>query len=261
MKNSIAASLLAAGTLLAAVGQPILAQAATTAAPVKATNVVLVHGAWADGSSWSKVIPYLQAAGLKVTSVQDPLTSLADDVAATKRALAQQNGPTVLVGHSYAGTVISEAGIDPKVSALVYVAARAPDAGEDFGALAGRFPTMPVRAGVETHDGFQTISEKAFVNDFANGLPRKEAETLFAVQQPIAATLFAGKTTAAAWKDKPSFYAVSKNDETTSPDLERFLAKRMNAKTVELASGHLSLVSHPKEIAHLILVAAGVEKQ
>lgn len=256
MKKIAATLVIAAGTMLALATGP----ASAAQAPVKAHNVVLVHGAWADGSSWSKVIPYLQAAGLKVTSVQNPLTSLADDVAATKRALAQQDGPTVLVGHSYAGTVISDAGVNPKVSALVYVAARAPDAGEDFTALSGKFPTMPVRAGVETHDGFQTIGEKAFVDHFANGLPKKEAETLYAEQQPIAATLFAGKTTAAAWKDKPTFYAVSKEDQTTSPDLERFLAKRMGATTIEVNSGHLSLVSHPKEIAHLILVAAGVEK-
>jgi pimeloyl-ACP methyl ester carboxylesterase len=258
MKNFLAIILLA-GTTLAVAAAPAAAQA-KTAAPVKASNVVLVHGAWADGSSWSEVIPYLQAAGLKVTSVQNPLTSVADDVAATKRALALQKGLTVLVGHSYGGTVISEAGIDPKVSALVYVAARAPDAGEDFTALSGKFPTTPVRASIETHDGFQTIAEQAFVDHFANGLPKTKAETLFAVQQPITATLFGQRTTAAAWKNKPSFYAVSTNDETTSPDLQRFLAKRMNATTIEIDSGHLSLVSHPKEIAHLILVAAGVEE-
>lgn len=259
MKKASISLLVAVGALLSSI-QFASAQQAKAMEPPQASNVVLVHGAWADGSSWSEVIPYLQAAGLHVTSVQNPLSSLGDDVAATKRALAQQNGPTVLVGHSYAGTVISEAGIDPKVSALVYVAARAPDAGEDFVELAKKFPTMPVRAGVETHDGFQTIGEKAFVDHFANGLPKEKAETLYAVQQPISATLFNGKTNAAAWKDKPSFYAVSKNDETTSPDFERFLAKRMNATTVELDSGHLSLVSHPKEIAHLILVAAGKEK-
>jgi len=166
----------------------------------------------------------------------------------------------VLVGHSYGGTVISEAGIDSKVTALVYVAARAPDAREDFAALSSRFPTTPVRTGIETHDGFQAIAEQAFIDHFATGLPKQKAETLFAVQQPIAATLLSEKTTAAAWKSKVSYYAVSRNDETTSPDLQRFLAKRMNATTVEIASGHLSLVSHPKEIAHLILVAAGVEE-
>src|ERR1700676_10907 len=123
-------------------------------APVEARNVVLVHGAWADGSSWAEVIPRLQAAGVNVTAVQNPLTSLADSVAATRRALALQDGPTVLVAHSWGGTVVSETGIDPKVSALVYVAARAPDAGEDFVALSGKFPTGAVRAGIQERDGF-----------------------------------------------------------------------------------------------------------
>lgn len=255
MKYAITTSLCTAIAVLAYAIQPLSAQPADQK---KASNVVLVHGAWADGSSWSAVIPYLHAAGLKVTSVQNPLTSLADDVAATQRALAQQDGPTVLVGHSYGGTVISQAGTDARVSALVYVAARAPDAGEDFGALSSKFPTMPVRAGVETHDGFQSISQAAFVDHFATGVAKEQAETLFAVQQPIAATLFAEKTTAAAWKDKPSFYAVSTEDETTSPDLQRFLAKRINARSVDVAAGHLSLVSHPKEIADLILLAAGM---
>src|ERR1700704_4076213 len=142
---------------------------AQTAAPVKARNVVLVHGAWADGSSWAEVIPLLQAAGLKVTAVQNPLTSLGDSVAATRRALALQDGPTVLVAHSWAGTVISETGTDPKVTALVYVAARAPDANEDFVALSGKFPTGPVRAGIQLHDGFANLSEESFLRYFANG--------------------------------------------------------------------------------------------
>lgn len=233
---------------------PALAQAP---APLPAVNVVLVHGAWADGSSWAKVIPRLQAAGLNVTSVQNPLTSLADDVAATRRALALQQGPTVLVGHSWAGTVISEAGDDPKVSALVYVAARAPDAGEDFGALAAKYPTMPVRAGAKDHDGYVSLTEDAYLKYFGGDLPREQALALYATQQPIAATLFNGRTTVAAWHTKPSWYAVSRQDQTTSPDLERFLAKRMHATTVELDSSHLSLVSHADEIANLILAAAG----
>jgi pimeloyl-ACP methyl ester carboxylesterase len=223
----------------------------------QARNVVLVHGAWADGSSWSEVIPLLQDAGLHVVSVQNPLTSLSDDVAATRRALEPLQGPTVLVGHSHAGTVISEAGADPRVSGLVYIAARAPDAGEDFVELAGRFPTMPVRAGVETRDGFATLREDAFLAYFADGLPAARAKALFAVQQPIAADLFAGRTSIAAWREKPSWYAVSGADHTTSPDLQRFLAKRMGATVVELDSGHLSLLSHPREIARLILDAAG----
>ena len=230
---------------------------AQTARPVKARNVVLVHGAWADGSSWAEVIPLLQAAGLKVTAVQNPLTSLADSDAATRRELALQDGPTVLVAHSWGGTVISDVGIDPKVTALVYVAARAPDAGEDFLVLSGKFPTGPVRAGIRENDGFTKISEESFLKDFANGVERKKAEVLYAVQEPAAASLFSARTTAAAWHTKPSWYAVSELDQTINPDLERFLAKRMNATTVELNAGHLSLVSHPNEIADLILAAAG----
>ena len=225
--------------------------------PAEARNVVLVHGAWADGSSWAEVIPRLQAAGLHVTAVQNPLTSIADSVAATRRALALQDGPTVLVAHSWGGTVISEAGADPKVTALVYVAARAPDAEEDFVGLSGKFPTMPVRAGVQERDGFTTLSEEAFLNYFANGVAREKAEVLYAVQEPTAAALFGGRTAVAAWHSKPSWYAVSKLDQTISPDLERFLAARMKATTVELEAGHLSLVSHPQEIANLILAAAG----
>jgi pimeloyl-ACP methyl ester carboxylesterase len=228
---------------------------ADAAGPVR--NVVLVHGAWADGSSWSAVIARLQAAGMHVTSVQNPLTSLADSVAATRRALAQQDGPTVLAGHSWSGTVVSEAGGDPKVAALVYVAARAPDAGEDFVALSAKFPTMPVRAGVVAHDGFTTVDEAHFLAYFANGVEPAAARVLFAVQQPTAATLFGERTTVAAWRQKPTYYAVSRQDQTIAPDLERFLAKRMNAKTVELDAGHLSLVSHADAIADLILEAAG----
>ena len=233
------------------------AQTALAAAPVKARNVVLVHGAWADGSSWAQVIPKLQAAGLHVTAVQNPLTSLEDSVAETRRVLAQQDGPTVLVAHSWGGTVISEVGTDPKVTGLVYIAARAPDAGEDFIALSQKFPAGPARAGVQEHDGFTKLSEAAFLKYFANGVEPKKAEVLYAVQEPTAVSLFAGRTTEAAWRSKPSWYAVSKQDQTINPDLERFLAKRMNATTVELDAGHLSLVSHPKEIADLILAAAG----
>ncbi|RLU08109.1 alpha/beta hydrolase [Pseudomonas prosekii] len=248
----IAASLLMLGT-----GAAMAAEVAPVIGPVKANNVVLVHGSWADGSSWSEVITRLQAAGLHVTAVQNPLTSVADDVAATQRVLNQQDGPTVLVGHSYAGTVVSEAGVDPKVSSLVYVAARAPDAGEDFVALSAKYPTMPVRAGTEEHDGYVTLKQDAFLKYFAGDVPRDKAMALFAVQQPIAKTLFGERTTAAAWRSKPSWYAVSSLDQTINPDLERFFAKRMGATTIELPSSHLSLVSHSKEIADLILEASG----
>src|SRR6202165_4344627 len=233
---------------------------AQTAAPVKARNIVLVHGAWADGSSWSEVIARLQAAGLHVTAVQNPLTSLAEAVAETRRALALQDGPTVLVGHSWSGTLVSAAGVEPNVTALVYIAARAPDAGEDFVALSRKFPTMPARAGVQDHDGYTKLSEDAFLKYFANGVEHRKAEVLYAEQQPTAAALFGERTTVAAWHSKPTFYAVSKNDQTISPDLDRFLATRMKATTVELDAGHLSLVSNSKQVADLILAAAGQKK-
>src|SRR6202163_3334363 len=153
---------------------------AGTAAPIRARNVVLVHGAYADGSSWSEVIPLLQRAGLNVMAVQNPLTSLADDVEATRRILALQDGRTVLVGHSWAGTVISEAGVDSKVSALVYVAARAPDAGEDYSALAAKFPTPPASAGLVKSGGFAQLSEEAFLKDFAGGVDLDKARVLYA---------------------------------------------------------------------------------
>ena len=223
-----------------------------------AENVVLVHGAYADGSSWAQVIPLLQDAGLSVTAVQNALVSLADDVAATMRALDLQEGPTVLVGHSWAGTVISQSGVHPRVSALVFVAARAPEAGEDYGALAATFAAPPASAGlVHSPDGFAQLSEESFLNDFANGVDPAQAKVLYAVQGRISDTLFASRTTEAAWRDKPCWYAISREDRTTAPDLERFLASRMNATQIELDSGHLSLVTHPRNIANLILQAAG----
>ena len=254
---STAFAMAAAALLLSA---PAVAQttpaASTPAAPAR--NVVLVHGAYADGSGWSEVIARLQKAGMTVTAVQNPLTSLADDAEATRRILALQDGPTVLVGHSWAGTVISETGGDPKVSALVYVAARAPDAGEDYGALAAKFPTPPASAGlVKSPDGFAQLSEEAFLRDFAGDLDPARARTLYAVQGRIATTLFASRTTQAAWRSKPAWYAVSADDRTTAPDLQRFVADRMKAKTIELASSHLSMLSHPDAIAGLILEAAG----
>lgn len=227
-------------------------------APVK--NVVLVHGAYADGSSWSEVIVRLQKAGLHVTSVQNPLSSLADDVDATRRILALQDGPTILVGHSWAGTVISEAGVDPKVVGLVYVAARAPDAGEDYAALAGTFPPAPAGAGLVKSGGYAQLNEEALLRDFAGDVDPVKAKAMYAVQGRISETLFASRTTQAAWRSKPTWYAVSTNDRTTSPQLERFLAQRMKAKTIEIASSHVSMLSHPDEITNLILEAAGQKR-
>ncbi|SFO33335.1 alpha/beta fold hydrolase [Sphingomonas sp. OK281] len=236
----------------------MLAPAIARAAPLRAArNVVLVHGLFADGSSWSDVIPLLQAAHLNVVSVQNPLTTLADAVAETRTVLARQDGPTVLVGHSFSGMIVSEAGVDPVVSALVYVSARAPDAGEDYAALAKRFPAPPASAGIVFDGDEGRLSEDAFLRDFASDLPTTRARALYAVQQPFHKALLTGRTTQAAWRSKPSFYAVSTEDRTIDPDLERYMAKRMRARTIEIKAGHLSLISHPREIADLIMEACG----
>ncbi len=232
-------------------------RAAGAQSAATARNVVLVHGLFADGSCWSEVIPSLQAAGLNVTSVQNPLTTLEESVAAARRALALQDGPTVLVGHSFSGMVVTEAGGDPKVTALVYVAARAPDAGEDYAELAKRFPTPPASAGIVWSGDWGQLSEAAFLRDFAGDLPAAKARALYAVQGPFQRQLLAGKTANAAWRSKPSYYAVSTEDRTIDPDLERFMAKRMGAKTIEVKASHLSMISQPGAIARLILEAAG----
>jgi len=229
---------------------------AAAATPTKARNVVLVHGLFADGSSWSEVIPRLQAAGLNVTAVQNPLTTLPEAVASAQRVLARQDGPTVLAGHSFSGMIVTEAGMHPNVSALVYVAARAPDAGEDYAALAKKYPTPPASAGVVFDGDEGRLGEEAFLRDFAGDLPEAKAKVLYAVQEPFQKALLTGKTTQAAWRSKPSFYAVSTEDRTINPDLERFMAKRMGAKTIEVKASHVSLISRPGEITALILEAA-----
>jgi pimeloyl-ACP methyl ester carboxylesterase len=231
--------------------------AAAAPAPVKASNVVLVHGLFADGSCWTEVIARLQAAGLNATAVQNPLTTLPEAVASAERVLARMDGPTVLVGHSFSGMIVTEAGVHPSVSALVYVAARAPDAGEDYTALAKTFPAPPASAGIVFDGDEGRLSEAAFLRDFAGDLPEAKAKVLYAVQQPFQKALLAGKTTNAAWRSKPSYYAVSTEDRTINPDLQRFMAKRMNATTIEVKASHLGLISHPDEIARLILQAAG----
>jgi pimeloyl-ACP methyl ester carboxylesterase len=240
-------------TTVVAAASSLLVRAAHAQPAPKAKNVVLVHGLFADGSSWSEVIPRLQAAGLNVTSVQNPLTTLPEAVASALRVLARQDGPTVLAGHSFSGMIVTDAGMHPKVSAIVYVAARAPDAGEDYTALAKKYPTPPASAGII----FDGVSEEAFLRDFADDLPEAKAKALCAVQWPFHKALLTGKTRHAAWRSKPSWYAVSTEDRTINPDLERFMAKRMGAKTIEVKASHVSLISQPDTIANLILEAAG----
>src|SRR5678815_2086545 len=234
---------------------------AANATPIKARNIVLVHGLFADGSCWSEVIARLQVAGLNATAVQNPLTTLPEAVESAERVLARQVGPTVLVGHSFSGMIVTEAGMHPHVVALVYVAARAPDSSEDYTALAKTFPTPPATAGILFDGDEGRLSEEAFLRDFAGGLPETKAKVLYAVQTPFQKSLLTGKTTHAAWRSKPSFYAVSTEDRTIDPDLERFMAKRMAATTIEVKAGHLSLISHPQEITDLILQAAGYAEQ
>jgi predicted alpha/beta hydrolase family esterase len=191
--------------------------------------------------------------GLSVTSVQNPLTTLPEAVAAAQRVLDRQDGPTVFVGHSFSEMILTEAGVHEKVSALVYVAARAPDAGEDYTALAKTFPTPPASAGIVFDGDEGRLTEAAFLRDFAGDLPEAKAKVLYAVQEPFHKSLLTGRTTHAAWRSKPSYYAVSTEDRTINPDLERFMAKRMGARTIEVKASHLS---RPDEIAQLILEAA-----
>jgi len=245
-------SLVAAGAT-----SSLLMRAADAQPAPKVRNVVLIHGLFADGSCWSEVIARLQPKGIQVTAVQNPLTSLQAGVEATQDVLALQQGPTVLVAHSFGGMILSEAGVARNVSAVVYVAARAPDAGEDYTALAKRFPTPPASAGIVWSRDYGRLSEEAFLRDFAGDLPEAKALVLYAVQEPFKRSLLADKTMHAAWRSKPSWYAVSTEDRTINPDLQRFMAKRMGAKTIEVKASHLSLISQPDTITNLILEAAG----
>jgi pimeloyl-ACP methyl ester carboxylesterase len=228
---------------------------AAAAEPVK--NIVLVHGAFADGSSWAKVITILQAKGYNVTAVQIPLSGFADDVAATNRALARQTGPVILVGHSWGGVVITEAGMDQKVVGLVYVAAFGPDAGEVVGDLGKPYPPPPALASpLVDPQGFMSLPTDAVVKHFASDLPPPEARVVAATQGPIDVSAFASKVSNVAWKTKPSWYIVSKLDGAIAPDLERFFAKRMKATTTELNTSHVAMLSKPNDVAAVIMDAA-----
>ena len=223
------------------------------AAPPSPVTVVLVHGAWADGSSWGHVIPFLLAKHIPVLIVQNPLTSLADDVAATNRVLAAVQGPVVLVGHSWGGSVITQAGIDPKVAALVYVSAFANKEGESGGELVAAYPKPPaLSTAVDDGHGFLRQSEEGMLKNFAPDLPAGEARVLAVTQGPLASSTFNDKVTAAAWETKPSWFVVSAYDRVINPQMERDRAALMHAHTTVLRSSHVSLLSHPAEVARVI---------
>lgn len=219
-------------------------------------NIVLVHGAWADGSSWAKVIPLLKAKGYTVTAVQIPLTSLHDDVAATKRVLDAQKGPVLLVGHSWGGMVITQAGIDSKVAGLVYVNAFSPDVGQSATDLGKGYPPPPGIAQLIPVDGFLWLPAASIGKFFAQDLPSSETDVMASTQKPIIGSSFTEKVTAAAWKSKPSWCIVGRHDLMIDPDLERAMAKRIHAKVLEVDAGHASMLSKPEEEASFIASAA-----
>ncbi|MDB5990978.1 MAG: pnaE [Herbaspirillum sp.] len=248
LKTSLLA-LAAAASLGSAVAAPATESAGTT--------VVLVHGAFADGSSWNKVVPLLQAKGLKVVSVQNPLTSLADDVAATKRAIDAQSGKVVLVGHSWGGTVITQAGADSKVSALVYVAAFAPSEGETAEGLGKDYPVPPgIKKLKADADGYLSLPASALAEDFAQDLPAAKTRLMAVSQGPINSKAFGEAVSVAAWKTKPSYYIVAAKDRMIAPSLEAAMAKKIGATTVTLNSSHVVMLSKPAEVAAVIISAA-----
>jgi pimeloyl-ACP methyl ester carboxylesterase len=226
--------------------------------PAVARNVVLVHGAFVDGSSWDRVIRLLQGKGFHVTAVQNPLTSLADDVAAARRVLQQQVGPTILVGHSWGGSVITEAAADdPDVVSLVYVAAIAPDIGESTGDVMKHGPAMPAGQAMKADDtGFLWLDPARFHDDFAADVSLAETRVLAVTQQPIASSAFATPLTHAAWKNRPSWYVVSDRDRAVSPETEEWMAKRIGATTIHVRASHLSPISQPGAIVQVIEEAA-----
>lgn len=231
--------------------------ATAAVASEKATNIVLVHGAFADETSWDKVADILKAKGYAVTEVKNPLTSLADDVAATKAALDAQSGPTVLVAHSWGGVVIGEAGADPKVKALVYVSAFGPDKGESLTKLlSGAPPSEGTKAIRPNAEGGLVFDPAAFPSLFAGDLPKAEAEAMAARQLPSNPTNFDAVTEVAAWHNKPTFYVVTTEDKVIPPDAQRFFAGRMKADVTEIPASHSGLVSQPDKVAAVIEKAA-----
>lgn len=220
-------------------------------------NIVLVHGAWSDGSSWAKVIPLLRARGMNAVAVQNPLSSLAEDVASTTRLIDAQDGPVLLVGHSYGGAVITEAGNNPKVAGLAYVAAFAPDEGETSGGLGQNFPPAPLLQEIRPiDDGFLLLTAKGVAEDFAQDLSPEEQAIILATQGATQGAVLGAAITKAAWRGKPTWFVISENDRAISPEQERSTAARMGAKTLTLSASHVPMLSRPHEVAGFLIDAA-----
>jgi pimeloyl-ACP methyl ester carboxylesterase len=252
IKELTSVAMMVAVTLFA---WPQSAKAQTNSKGIK--NVVLVHGAFADGSCWSKVIAQLQAKGYNVIAVQNPLTSLANDVAAARRAIAQMDGPVLLVAHSYGGMVITEAGNDPKVAGLLYVAALVPEEGQNANAVNASMPTTGVEKEFQvSSDGFVSLSMKAVNEYFAPDTSPEERKLIYATQVPLAASAGEEKVQSPAWKTKPSWFIVAAQDRVISPELERFKAKLIHATTLELKSSHVPMISQPDKVTAFITRAA-----
>jgi pimeloyl-ACP methyl ester carboxylesterase len=244
-------------TSLALLGHAGLSAAQEQSAKAPAKTVVLVHGAFADGSSWNKVIPILEKAGLKVVAVQNPLDSLAGDVAYTNRAIANAEGPVVLVGHSWGGAVITDAGVNDKVHSLVYVAAYAPDNGQSVLDTAKDYPPTPGRVSfVKDADGYVKVSDEGVFKYFAQDLPRPEQELVAATQGALNSRALSQPVTHAAWHTVPSYVVVARNDAIISPQQQLDQAKRMHAVSVEVPSSHVAMLSYPQVVADLIIKAA-----
>ena len=258
MSKHLSVSFFTAALLLSGPAMADPAPAAPAAAPVVAKTIVLVHGAFADGSSWDKVVPLLQAKGYTVVAVQNPLSSLADDVAATKRAVDAATGPVLLVGHSWGGVVISEAGNNDKVAGLVYVAAFALDAGESVSDLGKGKPAPAWQSTLKVDSGgFAWLPAETVAKD----LPAAEQKAIAVKQGPIAVKAFDDKVKTPAWKTKPSWYIVADQDHMIDPQGEAMMAKRANATTTTLKGSHVIMVSKPKDVAAVILAAAAGKKK
>ena len=220
-------------------------------------NIVLVHGAFADGSCWAKTIPILESRGFHATAVQNPLTSLADDANATRRIIALQDGPVILVGHSWGGAVITEVGDDPKVAGLVYIAAYAPDIGKSANDTSAPFGSTPGQKSIRVDaQHFASMSEEGILNCFAEGLPMSERRLIFAVQGQIYGPMLEEKLTHAAWKSKPSWHVIASHDHTLTPAMERAGAEKARGKSVALPTCHLAMLQEPEKVADLIAKAA-----